>query len=186
MEKGYSYLLKNLSDSIFEMMLKLQEEHNNSMCIYYTPDLAAYLLGISEDEAASNIYEFKNYANPHIGDISISTASDGRIGIKVFSDGIDIIMNSNPRRFFLRELIEKIRFRNCNLESIKEVFEKEGAPFICENVDDSEFQHVIYFEDENIDEYKYCFTFDVMGSYYHRLIDYDFEKLIHHNCGHKH
>lgn len=186
MQKGYSYLLKNLSDSIFEMMLKLQEDHNNSMCIYYTPDLAAYLLGVNENEVAAYIVGFKVYADSYIGNVDISTASDGRIGIKVFSEGIDIIMNSNPRRYFLRELIEKIRFRNCDLNTIKKVFEKEGTSFICENVDDSEFQHVLYFEDENIDEYKYCFTFDAMGSYYHRLIDYDFDKLIHHSCGHKH
>ena len=65
---------------------------------------------------------------------------------------------------------------------VKNIFEKESADYVCEEINDSEFQYVIYFRDANIDEYKYCFTFDIMGSYYHRLIDYDFETIIHHNC----
>ena len=88
-------------------------------------------------------------------------------------------MESNPRRFFLRQLIDTIRGRNCTLEQIKEIFAAESQDYVCEEIDDSEFQYVVYFKDENIDEYKYCFTFDVMGSYYHRLIDYDFDTIVH-------
>lgn len=182
MEKGYSYLLKNLSDSIFEMMLKLGEKHNSSMCIYYTPDLVAYLLGLSEREAGLAMKGFKPFAMAELGRLDIEKASDGRIGIRVYSEGIDKIMEINPRKHFLGELIEKIRDRNCSLDEIKNIFEKESSDYTCEKIDDSEFQYVIFFNDKNIDEYKYCFTFDVMGSYYHRLIDYDFDRLVHHSC----
>ena len=95
-------------------------------------------------------------------------------------------MQSNPRGNFLTELIRRIRNRDCSVEEIKSIFEAESPDYICEEIDNSEFQYVIYFKDENIDEYKYCFTFDAMGSYYHRLIEYDFEKLIHSDCGLKH
>ncbi len=182
MEKGYSYLLKNLSDSIFEMMLKLGERHNSSMCIYYTADLAAYLMGVSENDVDSKMADFRPFIAGELGRCDIEKASDGRIGIRVYSDGIDKIMESNPRKHFLNELIEKIRDRHCSIDEIREIFEKESAEYICEEIDDSEFQYVVYFKDKNIDEYKYCFTFDVMGSYYHRLIDYDFDRLVHHSC----
>ena len=180
MKKGYSYLLKNLSDSIFEMMLKLGEKHNSSMCIYYTEDLAAFLLGTDVDKTAEKIIAFKPYAEERLGRIDVERASDGRYGIRVYSEGIDKIMDSNPRKAFLNELIEKIRDRSCSIDEIKKILAKESSDFVCEEIDDSEFQYVVYFKDESIDEYKYCFTFDVMGSYYHRLIDYDFDKLVHH------
>lgn len=186
MEKGYSYLLKNLSDSIFEMMIKLDETTSNSMCIYYTEDLAAYLLGVPKENIKDEIYSFKNYISDELGKTDITFTSDGRFGIVVYSDGIEKIMASNPRKLFLKELIEKIRSRNCSLNEIKHIFEKENSNYICEKINNSEFQYVLYFIDKNIDEYKYCFTFDIMGSYYHRLIDYDFDALIHDNCGHKH
>ncbi|MBD9219402.1 MAG: hypothetical protein EGQ35_03630 [Clostridiales bacterium] len=179
MESGKDYLLKNLSDSIFEMMLKLDEQHNSSMCIYYTQELAAFLLGCKKEELPEKLNEFKTYAEKKLGRVDVETASDNRYGIRVYSNGIDIIMESNPRRFFLRQLIDTIRGRNCTLEQIKEIFAAESQDYVCEEIDDSEFQYVVYFKDENIDEYKYCFTFDVMGSYYHRLIDYDFDTIVH-------
>ncbi len=182
MEKGYSYFLKNLSDSIFEMMLKLGEEYNSSMCIYYTKDLGAFLIGVTEDNVEEKLPELKKYIEERLGRTDVEFASDGRFGVRVYSDGIDKIMDINPRKHFLNELIEKIRDRSCSIDEIKKIFEKESNDYICEEIDDSEFQYVVYFKDENIDEYKYCFTFDVMGSYYHRLIDYDFERLVHHKC----
>lgn len=186
MKSGLEYLYKNLCDSIFEMMLKLGESHNSSISIYYTPDLVSYLIGTNTNEVAEKLIEFKSFVMEQLGDIDIEVASDNRYGIRVYSEGIDKIMQSNPRRFFLRKLIEAIRKRDCGIERIKEIFDEESSDFVCEEVDDSEFQYVIYFNDENIDEYKYCFTFDAMGSYYHRLIDYDYERLIHDSCGLKH
>lgn len=180
MEKGYSYLLKNLCDSVFEMMCKLNEMHNRSMCIYYTEDLAAFLLGT--ENVNDMIYGFSKYARPYIGQVDVERASDGRYGLRVYSKGIDSIMQSNPRGNFLKELISRIRSRDCSVEEIKSIFAAESPDYICEEINNSEFQYVIYFKDENIDEYKYCFTFDAMGSYYHRLIEYDFEKLIHADC----
>lgn len=186
MKSGLKYLEKNLCDSIFEMMLKLGESHNRSICIYYTPELAAYLTGTDVNDVAEKLMQFKAFVKEHLGNVDIETASDNRYGIRVYSDGIDKIMKSNPRRLFLRKLIEVIRKRDCSIERIKEIFAEESVDFVCEEIDDSEFQYVIYFKDENIDEYKYCFTFDVMGSYYHRLINYDYEHLIHDSCGLKH
>lgn len=182
MKRGMEYLEKNLCDSIFEMMLKLDEIHNSSICIYYTYDLAAYLINTDIDNLFNELAKFKEFAGNSLGRINIETGSDSRIGIRVFSDGIDKIMQSNPRRFFLRKLIEAIRYRDCGIDKIKEIFAEETDDFTCKEINDSEFQYVVYFNDENIDEYKYCFTFDAMGSYYHRLIDYDFDHLVHDSC----
>lgn len=181
MKKGFEYLLKNLSDSVFEMMLKLGEERSSGICIYYTEDLLSYLIG-EDDVSSDKLIKFKDFVADKLGKIDMEIASDGRYGLRVYSDEIDKITKSNPRRVFLRELIDKIRDRNCTIDEIKNIFEKESADYVCEEINDSEFQYVIYFRDANIDEYKYCFTFDIMGSYYHRLIDYDFETIIHHNC----
>lgn len=186
MKSGLEYLEKNLCDSIFEMMLKLEESHNSSICIYYTPDLAAYLIGADTGKLNEKLMEFKSFVKERLGNIDVETAFDNRYGIRVYADGIDKIMQSNPRRFFLRKLIDVIRKRDCGIERIKEIFAEESNDFVCKEIDNSEFQYVVYFKDKNIDEYKYCFTFDVMGSYYHRLIDYDFEQLIHDSCDLKH
>ncbi|GFI62432.1 hypothetical protein IMSAG049_01614 [Clostridiales bacterium] len=133
--------------------------------------------------AFDKILKFPEYCEKELGSVTIDKASDGRFGIKVYSDGIIKIMESNPRRFFLKELIKKIRNRDCTIDDVKKIFEKESPNYVCDEIDNSEFQYVVYFLDKDIDEYKYCFTFDSMGSYYHRVIDYDYEKLIRHNCG---
>jgi len=186
MKSGFEYLEKNLCDSIFEMMLKLQENHSSSICIYYTPDLAAYLIGTDINKLNNKLIEFKSFVKERIGKIDIELASDKRYGIRVYADGIDKIMQSNPRRFFLKKLIEAIRKRDCSIEKIKQIFAEESSDFICKKINNSEFQYLVYFIDENIDEYNYRFTFDVMGSYYHRLIDYDLEHLLHDSCDLKH
>ena len=91
MESGKDYLLKNLSDSIFEMMLKLDEQHNSSMCIYYTQELAAFLLGCKKEELPEKLNEFKTYAEKKLGRVDVETASDNRYGIRVYSNGIGIL-----------------------------------------------------------------------------------------------
>ncbi len=181
MEKGYNYLLKNLTDSVYEMMLKLDEEKSNGISVYYTPDLISYLLGEDENSALSKIDGFSEFAKGHIGTISIDHLKDGRIGIKVGRDGIGSIMYANSEKIFLKNLIKKVRDRKSSIQDIKNIFEEESAEYKCIETFGDEFQYVIYFEDSSIDEYKYCFTFDAMGSYYHRFTDYDFDKLASHN-----
>lgn len=181
MEKGYGYLLKNLMDSVYEMMLKLGEKESSGICIYYTSDLMSFLLGTEEEEIQSKLKDFPAFAKSCIDDVNIEYLKDGRIGIKVFKSGIDKIMTLNSDRKFLKTLIEKVRDRNCSIEDIKQVFEAESSKYCCIETEGDEFQYVVYFEDSGIDEYKYCFTFDAMGSYYHRFTDYDFKNMVSHD-----
>ena len=90
-------------------------------------------------------------------------------------------MKFNSDRIFLKTLIEKVRDRNCSIQDIKQVFEAESSKYCCIETEGDEFQYVVYFEDSGIDEYKYCFTFDAMGSYYHRFTDYDFKNMVSHD-----
>lgn len=178
MERGYSYLLKNLMDSVYEMMLKLDEKESSGICIYYTPDLTAYLLG--GGDIKNKLKGLPSFAEGKLGKISVSYTDDGRIGLSVGRDGIDYIMRTNSERRFLKNLIEKVRDRNCTIDDIKRIFEAESENYRCIETSGDEFNYVVYFMDSSIDEYKYCFTFDVMGSYYHRFTDYDYKKLTSH------
>jgi len=182
MKKNYDFkhLEKNISDMIFESLIKIGYIEEQRISVYYDEGLLCYLLGI-KDMAKENwricLASFKEYVSPRLSDLEIKRQGD-RFEFSVSGDGVRYIYEHNHSRSFLKSLVEVLQDRNCVLEDILPIFEEVSSDVITEVIRHSEFQYVIYFVDKSIDEFKYCFTFDEMGHYYHRLLDYDFEKVV--------
>ena len=178
----YKHLEKNISDMIYEGMVKLGDKGGENVSIFYDNALLCYLLGLDKNDNAKDYFdEFKESVKNTIGEIDIKP-SNGRFQFTVNSKGTKYIYDNNSKRTFLKDLIKALNERNCTLADIIDIFKKENENVIVEEIDNSEFQYVIYFADKNIDEFRYCFTFDSMGKYYHRLLEYDFDKIVHDSC----
>lgn len=180
--QGFLHLERNLVAMIYEGMVKIGYHKGERQSIYYDYDLLCYLLDIEEQVVAEHVdilprlMEFCEFISAHLGKVKV-TMEKGRYKITVPEEGVDTIFEENKENTFLVELIATLRKKDCDIEEIKNVFYTYSDEVVCEPSEHAEFDYVVYFKDTTIDEFKYCFTFDVMGRYYHRLTEYDFTHL---------
>lgn len=173
----YEKLERNISDTIYEGIMKIGFAENEPMKIYYDLGLLCQLLDCEEDADLKVLFpEFKKEVEPRLGTLIIKRIK-GRFEFTVLGEGVRYIYENNSRRHFLKELIQALEKKDCTMEQILPIFRKESEDLTILEEDQGEFQYVVYFNDSSIDEFKYCFTFDEMGHYYHRLLDYDYHKL---------
>jgi hypothetical protein len=180
MNNGFIQLEENIETTIYEGLLKLGFENDDSFSIYYDLDLLNHLLGTSHEsneECLNYLNDFITFAGDRLKDIKI-TLERNRFKFTVFKDGIEYINKHNSNNTFLKDLITKVKGHLFTLEDILAIFRKYSSDFVCDEIENSEFQYVIYFKDNALDKFKYCFTFDQMGGYYHRLLDFSYEKVM--------
>lgn len=178
--KGFINLEENIQTTIYEGLLKLGFEDNDSFSIYYDLDLLNYLLETSFDTnetCLEYLQDFISFVKDRLSDIKILLERN-RFQFTVPEKGIAYIYKNNGNNLFLRDLIRTVNTHSFTLEDILAVFRKYSGDFACEEIDNSEFQYVIYFRDSTVDKFKYCFTFDQMGGYYHRLLDFSYNKIM--------
>jgi hypothetical protein len=179
--QGYQLLEENIETTIYEGLLKLGYQKDESFSIYYDLDLLNHLLDttyVNNEECLEHLQQFKTFVAGHLYNVHISLEKN-RFKFTVPKGGITYINQLSDKYEFLTDIINKVKTHSFQLEDIKAIFEKYTKHYICEEIDNSEFQYVLYFKDKTIDPFKYCFTFDEMGGYYHRLLDFSYEKIMH-------
>lgn len=178
---GFQQLERNLEAMIHEGFIKIGYGNGEKIRIYYFSDLLLYLLGMDSSEKADTnllpiLHEFCNYIQDHWGNIQIGK-NQNRYEFIIPAKGAAYVYEKNKNNTFLKDLIEILKTEDCTIDNIIPVFEKYSSEVIYEKSTNPEFDYVVYFEDSSIDPFKYCFTFDTMGKYYHRLTDYDYAHL---------
>lgn len=175
----FDRLKDSIESTIYEGGLKLGSL-NGTVSIYYDLDLINHLLSASFENKETCLSTLqKLFLDSGIPTSAlIVTLENGRFKFTVEEEGIKRIVEVYKNHHFLSDLIEITKNRNFNVEQIKSLFEKYSNQYLCKKIDHPEFQYVFSFSDKTIDQYNYCFTFDEMGGYYHRLLDYDFNQLL--------
>lgn len=176
---GYLNLEKNLEAMIHEGTVKIGFVEGETINIYYDYNLLQHLLGLEDYKEADiriELDKFTHFINKNWGFVEIRVEKK-RYKFSVSPIGVKYVYKKNINNTFLKDLILKTREKDCSIESILEVFYYYSKDVICEKSTNSEFDYIIYFKDTNIDSFKYCFSFNEMGNYYHRLTYYDYEKL---------
>lgn len=177
---GFLQLEENIETTIYEGLLKLGFENDDSFSIYYDLDLLNHLLETSftsNEECLLLLNDFIVFVFDRLKDIKIILERN-RFKFTVFQNGIEYINQHNSSNMFLKDLIAKVKGHVFTLDDILAIFRKYSNEFVCEEIKNSEFQYVIYFKDNTVDKFKYCFTFDQMGGYYHRLLDFSYQKVM--------
>ncbi len=173
-------LEQNVSQAIYEGLLKLGSSGKEDFSIYYDLDLLNHLLNTDfelNEECYPSLKEFKSYMEKRSKYLTIHLEKN-RFKFTVNSDGIETIKKQYENNYFLRDLINLVKGPTFTLDDVLTIFRKYDQDYICEASKNPEFQYVIYFKDQMIDPYRYCFSFDAVGGYYHRLLEYDYNKTL--------
>lgn len=174
---NYNRLERNIESTVYEGIVKLGFMED-SIGIYYDLGLLNYLLDSSFSDHQECNLELQQFAKEISSKYPITiTLEKGRFKFNISKEGVAYINQYASDKDFLKELIETVRSHQFTLEDILEIFKKQNQDYVCDHIENDEFQYVLYFKDQSFDPYKYCFTFDAMGGYYHRLLDYDYKKL---------
>lgn len=179
-EGEFKILEENIETTIYEGLLKLGYQENDSLSIYYDLDLLNHLLNttyFSNEECYEHLKNFKtsDITGFHTIDILLEK---NRFKFTIYKEGMKYIYTHNDHNSFLKELINTVKTHSFTIQDIITIFKHYSKDYICEEIENSEFQYVLYFKDATLDKFKYCFTFDQMGGYYHRLLDFNYNKII--------
>ena len=181
----FEKLTDHIVSTIYEGLLKLGSTGNESYSIYYDLDLLNYLLGTDYSSREECLHSLQaQYADASEGSALNNplgirvTLEKGRFKFTAPASSMDTIWSLGEKNSFLRDIIELVKTHHFSIEDVKQVFAKQTANYICEEIDNPEFQYVLYFKNEDINHYKYCFSFDGCGGFYHRLLDYDYQNIL--------
>lgn len=178
MAQPYKQLEQNVTSTIYEGLLKIGYNNDEHFSIYYDLDLLNHLLNTSfknNDTCYTYLLDMQHHLTI-LPSITISIEKN-RFKFSVSKEGVEKIYSHYKKDSYLKELIELVKVHVFTLKDVIEIFDHSGHEYIHENSTNEEFQHVFYLKDNTIDPYRYCFTFDQMGGYYHRLLEYDYSRL---------
>lgn len=171
--------LKNIMDQIKEAQLKLGYV-KEAVRLYYPTASLNGLLG-TDCTTAGELAELLKHTfrqKTVLGVLQFHTHAD-RIEIGIPPEGAEYVHQKVETPAFLKELIGLFQtHHSCSLEELQEVFGRYGR-FMCEKMPEgSDFDYVMYFENEAVDEYYYCIKMEMGHTIYHRFIKDDYLALL--------
>ncbi len=175
---NYEVLEKVICDTIKEEQIKLGYE-KETIRLYYPMSSLAHILEeeISDPVKLTEILmAFAELVEPRLGKLEI-THKEERFCILIPPEGAAYVHEHYPDNPFLINLIEAVRQHDCNLEKLLTVFRQYSEHVVCEKSKSDEFDHVIYFDENTGDDYRYCVKFEHGHAIYHRFLKQDFQNL---------
>lgn len=178
---GSEKLIQNLTDQIVEAQIKLGYA-KETMRFYYPVSSLNALFGEQAKDAGEMLDKLKetpDFSGSVLGKLRFLIHED-RIEVSVPPEGAEYVYKNVERPEFLSDLITLFReHHTCSISDIRNVFEKYGAPYVCEKMPkDMDFDYVLYFEEGGADPYYYCIKEEMGHTIYHRFAKEDYELLI--------
>jgi len=171
----FTRLKKNISDIIKEQQIKLGYR-KEAVRLYYPLQSLNRLLGteLNENEMQSVLESFAESVEDEFGNINIS-CNNGRFCFLFPEKASEYIHTHAEEKGFLHDFITAVSKHNISVDEIVEVFKKYSDCVHFEKVDNGEFDYLIYFENGEPDDYRYCLTDEGDHIIYHRftLEDYN-------------
>ncbi len=172
-------LEQNLIDNIREAQLKLGYDHRPVSFNYFSRSLC-HLLGISsvgEDE----LREFAASAAPHLGCISFRPIRDGWC-ITVPAEGAAFVHDTPDSSGFLADFISTVSRHGISMDDAIAVFHRYSGSVTVMELNNDEFDCLVFFSDGSPDNYRYCLAAEpcLSGGFhisYHRFIPEDYEEF---------
>ncbi len=176
---NYNMLEKVICDTIKEEQIKLGYE-KETIRLYYPMRSLAHILeeNITESQRMDEaLRAFAELIKEKLGKLEISHNGD-RYCILIPPSGAAYVKEAYEDNPFLSAFIDVVRKHDCTLEQVIEVFYAFSDQVECIKSDSDEFDYIIYFKDNNEDDYRYCIKFDYGHTSYHRFLKRDFEALM--------
>lgn len=170
-------LEKNLCDNILEAQIKLGYD-GRPMSLNYTAASLRHLTGAEDIETELNA--FADEVSDRLGRLTFRSIRDGYC-ITVPPEGTAYVHENSDPNGFLSRFIDTVR-SHTTVENVIGVFKEFSDEVEVREMDNEEFQYLVYFKNGVPDDYRYCLTDEeeIDGSHhitYHRFIAEDYEDL---------
>ena len=173
-------LIKNITDQIKEAQIKLGYAKETLRFYYPVSSLNAILGTDYQDEhvMAEDLDRSMVFKNTVLGELKFETHG-GRIEISVPPKGAEYVEKNVETPKFLSDMIHLFMNRHhCEIADITEIFCRYSDKFCCEKMPEGmDFDYVIYFTQEGIDEYYYCIKMEMGHTIYHRFTREDYKLM---------
>lgn len=175
---NYKLLEKVICDTIKEEQIKLGYERETIRLYYPMSSLVNILEEDIRDtgELDEALKGFVIAIGGKLGELKISHTGE-RYCIIVPPEGAAYVHEAYGDNPFLAAFIKEISQHGCKLDTLLEVFHSYSNKVVCENSPSEEFDYVIYFKDDSMDDYRYCIKFEGSHTTYHRFLQKDYELL---------
>lgn len=178
-------LMKNIVDQIKEAQMKLGYIKETVRLYYPISSLNALLGTKMEDEEGmlSKLREMvksESFVSKYPAFASILfDMHSGRAEISIPPEGAAYVHKSVKESSFLKDIIELFQtHHSCSLDEIRAIFDRYSDDYMCKRMEvGMDFDYVIHFSDESIDEYYYCIKMEMGHTIYHRFMKEDYELL---------
>lgn len=177
MRKNYTALKTNIWDSVKEEQVKLGYRREVIRLYYPLGSLNAFLGTDCDTESIYPVLrEFAAEQKPELGEMYISNDGD-RFCLRLAEQASEYIHEHTPGSGFLYDFIAVIGRHGSSMEEVISVFKKYSEHVHAEELDNGEFDYLVYFEDGKPDAYRYCLTDEGHHIIYHRFTKEDYEAL---------
>jgi len=173
---NYGKLEKNMIDVIKEQVIKLGFM-NETIRLYYPKDSLAAMLGekdLTHDQLKSALIAYRERVKEGFGSLKMSQKGD-RYCFIIPPQGVSYVNGLLKDQEFIIDFVEKIREGNCTIEQLLDVFKKYSKDVCCMEETHGEFDYVVFFENGEPDDYRYCIKFENGHTIYHRFTKEDYE-----------
>ncbi len=173
----FKELEHNIIEVIKEEQIKLGYA-SETIRLYYPLESICNLLGADGTikEMCNTLNQFCEFVKSRLGEMEFFHTGT-RFCFIIPPEGMDYVHESIEENYFLRDFIEKISSHKCTFDELLNVFNKYSNDVICEEMNNGEFDYLIYFKDQIPDAYKYCIKFENCHAIYHRFTRADYEKF---------
>lgn len=170
-------LASNIVDVIKEEQIKLgyRKEKIN---LYYPLASLNTMLGTQADCAKMEV-QLKEYfakIQDMFGMVEVSYKKE-RFCISLPEQASEYVYNHTEKEGFLYDFIEVVAKHGVTIDQILQVFKKYSDHVFYKEMDNEDFDYLIYFIDDKPDSYRYCLTEEGHHLIYHRYTREDFEEL---------
>lgn len=174
---NYSRIKKNICDVIKEEQIKLGYRKETIRLYYPLLSLNRFLnTNYDIEEMQTELEKFAASALQEFGDVRISHNKD-RFCFYLPEQASEWIYKNTEHSGFLYDFVEAISGHFITIDDILNQFRKYSEHVCFEKVQDKDFDYVIYFEDGEPDDYRYCLTDEQCHFIYHRFTKEDYQDL---------
>ncbi len=172
MDTRFKALDKSIWDSVKEEQVKLGYR-KEVIRLYYPIDSVERML---DGEVTALLDEFRAAERDTLGDIKISCDGE-RYCFRLPEEASEYVHEHTASSGFLYDFIDIIGRHGISIEDVKAVFIKYSDRVHIEKLQSEDFDYLIYFEDGEPDDYRYCLTDEGHHIIYHRFTPEDYAAL---------
>ena len=173
----FSRLEHNITDMMKEQQLKLGYRRE-TIRLYYPLSSLNRFLHTEYDKVQMHqaLEDFSRETEPRLGKLTVSSQKD-RFCILIPPEGAAYVHPHMEQDGFLSDLIQTVSRHGVTIEEVLSVFTSYSDHVQMEQLEDAEFDYLVYFTDGIPDAYRYCLTNEGCHVTYHRFTKEDYEEM---------